>query len=282
MRDPWQVLGVARTATDDEIKSAYKKLSMLHHPDRPGGNEELFKEISTAYNDIKDLESRRAYINAQPFRGHAQNSNPYTHNFGHDFGRSPFADVNINMNDIFSGFKQRPQQRPTNRDININYTCSVEESHTGANKLVEVKIPNGESRFVEIEIPRGVDNGHKIRYPGLGDTRYPQLPNGDLYVTIKIQPHEKWNKSRNNLTMYLDIHAIDAILGTEQVIETIDGKSLAMRIPAGTQPNTKMRVPECGTYSLDMTRKGDLIVEIKVKTPQMTEQELIDYIKRSK
>lgn len=279
-RDPWDVLGVAKTATDDEIKRAYKKQAMQHHPDR-GGNEEKFKECTLAYNSIKDAQSRAQYQQEQMGgRGFRDMNHSY------DFHGTPFGGMHVDLNDLFAqafggqnpfsfgqGFQGHQEPRFSNRDINIRYTITLRESHQGANKQIRVKMPDGNYRSIDITIPKGVDTGHKIRYNALGEQRYTNAPPGDLYVNITVQGDPMFRKLDEHLETKINVDAIDAMLGCEQVVETFDGGRLSMKIHPGTQSGTRMRIPEHGTYTLDNNRRGDLLVELIVKTPKFDSKE---------
>ncbi len=282
-RDPWDVLGVAKTATNDEIKRAFKRQAMMTHPDKQGGSEERFKEVNEAYSHIKDEQSRAKY----------QNSQMGGFNFGDmkadfDFQGSPFGGMHVDLNEFFGkafgqGFQGAQQQHfPENRDLNVRYSVTLEESHVGVRKQIKVKGPDGNPKIVDLMIPKGVDNGHKIRYTGLGENRYTNVKPGDLYVNISLKNHSKYEKFENNLVTKCTIDSIDAILGCTRIVESIDGDKVSLNIQPGTQHDLRLRIPERGTYEIDNPKRGDLLVKININTPQKihTKDELIELIRK--
>ena len=287
-RDPWDVLGVAKTATDDEIKRAYKKQAMQHHPDR-GGNEEKFKECTLAFNSIKDAQSRAQYQQEQMgSRGFRDMNSSF------DFSGTPFGGMHVDLNEFMrnamggmnfgQGFRGHQEPRFQNRDINLRYSVTLSESHTGVTKLIKVKMPDGSLKPISVDIPKGVDTGHKIRYNALGERRYDNAPPGDLYVNITVTQDDdlrlgKFRKLDQHLETSVTIDPVDAMLGCDRIVDLFDGGQISLKIHPGTQPGTKLRIPEQGTYALNDNRRGDLFVEIKLQIPKIkTKQDLIDLI----
>jgi len=250
--DYYSILGVAKNASDQDIRKAYKKMSMQHHPDR-GGNEEQFKKINEAYSTLKDPQKRAAYDNPQP-------QNNFNFNAG-DFG---FGGFPPDFEDLF-----RQQRRPArNRDINITIKLSLKDILTIQQKTIRYKGPDGKDNIVDVEIPAGVAHGQIIRYRGLGDHSYKQLPPGNLLITVYVLPDKNFRRSDKDLYTNLTISSLDAIVGTTVEINTLSGKNLALYIPAGIKNNTKLRVTGEGIQG------GSLFVTIELQTPKLTDAQV--------
>ena len=278
-RDPWDVLGVAKSATDDEIKRAFKKQARVTHPDKKGGSESAFKEVNEAYQSIKDAQSRQQYQQEQMggFNFRDMKSQSY------DFSGTPFGGMHVDLNEFMQnamggmgfgqGFKGHQEPRFQNRDINVRYSVTLSESHAGVNKMIKVKMPSGEMKAVSVDIPKGVDTGHKIRYNGLGESRYDNAPPGDLYINITVKQDDhnhlgKFRKQDKHLETTVTIDPLDAMLGCDRTIQTFSDGAISLKIHPGTQHGTKMRVPEHGTYTVNDRQRGDLLIEIKIQVPE--------------
>jgi curved DNA-binding protein len=248
--DYYSILGVPKNATQEQIRKAYKKQSMQHHPDR-GGNEEQFKKVNEAYQTLSDAQKRAAYDNPQP---------QYSFNSA-DFG---FGGFPPDFENLF-----RQQRHPArNRDINITIKLQLEDVLTVQQKTIRYKSPDGKDNLVDVEIPAGVAHGQIIRYRGLGDHSYKQLPPGNLLITIYVLPNKKFRRSDKDLHTNLTISSLDAIVGTTVEINTLSGKNLALYIPAGIKNNTKLRVTGEGIQG------GSLFVAIELQTPKLTDAQI--------
>ena len=275
--DYYSTLGLKRGASDDEIKKAYRKLAMKHHPDR-GGDQNKFKEISTAYETLTNPEKKRIIDlggdpNAQPGMG--------------GYGQSPFEfHFNSgNMDDLFGqfgfgGFGRQPMRK--NRSLSINVTISLEDVLTGKDFTAEISIPGGKSKMVTIEIPPGIENGQQIRYEGMGDNSIAGLRPGDLLVNVGVQRHPVFNREGVTLFLEKEIDVWDAILGTSLEIETLDKKTLSITVPAGTQPETMLRITGEGLPHMRTRLRGHLMLKIKVRVPKNLTSSEIDQIKKLK
>ena len=150
--DYYSILGVNRDASDKELKSAYKKASMQHHPDR-GGNEEKFKQINEAYSTLKDPQKRQQYDNPQP----------------QGFGPGGFEGMNPNgFEDLFRNFGfNMGQRRPQNRQIDLALDVTMEDVYNGKQIAMEVQLPTGRTKLIDINVPAGVEEGQTVRYAGM-------------------------------------------------------------------------------------------------------------------
>ena len=272
MSDHYQTLGVSRTATADEIKKAYKKLASKHHPDR-GGNEEKFKEVQIAYDTLSDPQKRQQYDNPNPFRqGDGQ---------GFEFNFGDGADMDDILNSIFGGhgrqqgpFGPRRAQPRRNKDLRVNILVSLASTLEAQRKTVRVQTTNKTPFEVDVDIPRGVTPGTTIKYSGRGDNFFESLPRGDLYVIIQLEQDERFELFGSNVLTTLEIDSFEAMIGCEKTVQGIDDRNYKIKIPQGTQPGVKFRLEAQGLYAMNSNSRGDLVVELRVRTPKLTPEQL--------
>ena len=251
MTNPYSVLGVSQTASEDEIKQAYRKLVKQHHPDR-GGDEEKFKTINEAYDNIKNppqQERSQGFHNQNDMRG---------------------------FEDLFKQHFGFTQRQPRNQDIHITYHVTLEELISNTPKDIEVK-HNNEVRNLTITIPAGIYDGVEVKYTGFGQISQPGIP-GNLIVRYRLKRHPIFVVEEFNLTKQLNISIREAMLGTEKIITTLDNRSIKLKINPGTQSKTRLRIPECGLPRRGNSN-GNLYVEILVDIPKLTEQDLNKLLK---
>lgn len=261
--DYYSTLGLTRSASDADIKKAYRSLAMKHHPDR-GGDEKKFKEISQAYDFLSDPEKKKMIdMGMDP-------NNQQSGGFRH--GASPFEfHFNTgNMDDIFSnfgfGFGGRPQSR--NKSININVEVTLEDILKGKELNAEIAIPGGRKKMINITIPPGIENGQQIKYSGMGDNSIPDIRPGDLIVNIFVRNHHVFKREGDSLILDKTISVWDAMIGTSVDIETLDNKNLNITVPAGTQPETVLSCRGEGLPNVRNKQRGNLLIRIKVAVPR--------------
>ena len=271
----YETLGVPETATADEIKRAYRKLASQHHPDK-GGDTKKFQEIQTAYDTLGDDGKRRQYdmqqngVGGQQFHFHTGGmNNPDISEIFRSFGfggANPFE------------FHQRPQQR-RNKDLRIEIPVPLVTTLEEQTKTVQVKTTNGENTTVEVKIPRGITNGTSIRYSGLGDNLFNTIPRGDLYVQINV--HNADNFVVNGVDLYttISVNCLLATVGGTVTVDSLDGKTFELTLPAGTQPGMKFRLAGQGLYVLNSTHRGDLYVELALTVPQNLLPEQLELVR---
>jgi curved DNA-binding protein len=263
--DYYKILGVDQNASQDEIKKSYRKLASIHHPDK-GGDTKKFQEIQTAYDTLSDPQKRAEYDNPlqQNFGGFNFNGNPedlFAQMFG---GGGPF------------GFRQ-PQRK--NRNINLKVQLTLEEVITGKQIIGNVSLPSGRDQPVEINIPKGLVSGDVIRYQGLGDDSIPQLPRGDLIVTIEELRHNKFFRDGIDLYIDYDISVFDLILGSTIEITSPDNTKLQISVPRGTQPETKLSCKNYGVPRRNSHLRGNLYIRLKTRVPKNINDNDLETIK---
>jgi curved DNA-binding protein len=270
--DYYSTLGVTETASDDEIKKAYKKLAMKHHPDR-GGDTTTFQSISQAYDTLCDPHKRSQYDaerrgGGTQFHFHTGNPfDPFAQMFG---GQHPFADM--------FGRQQRVRQK--NRDLNIRCTVSFKQSYTGADMEANYALPSGKNQNVVIKVPAGIESGQVIRYGGMGDDSIPNLPKGDLNVTIMVEASQDYDRRGDDLVAFLDISPIEAMIGCTKNITTLDDNIVRINIQAGVQPGTEFLSRGMGFRNVNSGYKGNLIVHTRLNVPVVTDTILKDKLEK--
>lgn len=291
-RDYYEVLGVSKNASDDEIKKAYRKLAVKYHPDKNPGDKEAeakFKEISEAHEVLSDKQKRARYdqfghagvggssggFSGNPFGGGNFNFNGQTFNF--DFGGGAFDDI-LGSLFGFGGARARRPQRGV--DYQTSVTLTFEEAIFGTTKTVTVDGSN-----LKVKIPAGIDDGMSIRLRGKGGPA-PEGGSGpgDLYVRVRVKPHKSLTREGAIILSEQKIDMVDAALGCEIDVETVDGV-VTMKVPAGTQSGTPFKLSGHGVpFRVDGDR-GPHIVTVIVETPKnlsRKQKELLEEFKNSK
>ena len=270
MSNFYQTLGVQPNASDDEIKKAYRKLAMSHHPDR-GGDDNTFQKISEAYTVLGDPQKRAEYDMAQ--RGGPQvHFTTQGFDFGQMFGHGhPFQDI------FGAQFGGRGHQR-RNRDLNLHCEVALKDAFTGKQLEASFQTPGGKSRTVVINVPAGVEHGSTIRFEGLGDDSMPGVPPGALNVTIIVHGDEKFQRSGNDLYTTIEITPIEAMIGCTRKVTTITGQITNLDIRAGVETGTEFAVANQGFTNINDNRRGRFVCIIKIKGVAVTDKTTIDQL----
>jgi curved DNA-binding protein len=280
-RDYYQTLGVSKTASQDEIRSAYRKLAMKYHPDRNPGDkkaEDKFKEINEAYQVLSDQQKRSRYdqLGDSYFRYQQSGGSPSGFDWS-QWSNSPGGsrvEFSGDLNDLFSDFFRtifgeaagaatgRRTRAASGRErpapaYESPVTISLEEAYSGAVRQVE-----SDRQKKKIRIPPGVKTGSKVRLAG-------GAPDGnDLYLDVTVADNEQFKREGNDLHSQVTVDVFTAMLGGEVEVPTLSG-SVHLKIPAGTQPEQVFRIAGRGMpQSKNPQKKGDLYIKIKVKIPR--------------
>lgn len=271
MKDFYAILGVSNTADDATIKSAYRKLAKEFHPDtnKDPGAEAKFKEINEAYETLKDKNKRAEYDamrlgpRGPQFTWH---TNP---NMGGGFHHSSNIDLDEILRDIRRGRGYPEDAR--NRDIILSYTITLEEAFTGKDADISYTLPGKEPQSIQFKIPAGIQDGLKLRFQGKGDDSMAGIKAGDLYVKISVAPHQQFVRMGYHLVTSTVIDYMDAMLGAEREIPTIEGGKINMRVPAGIQPGQSLRA--AGKGMPVNGQRGDMMVEVIFQPSKLNEEQ---------
>ena len=300
-RDYYEVLGVDKNASADEIKSAFRKLAKKYHPDvsKEENAAEKFKEAQEAYAVLSDPEKRKQY---DQFGHNAFNNNGsgFSGFEGFDFGN--VSDI---FEDLFGGMgfsTGRRTQRDTNRptkgnDVLYHMTIDFDEAVYGTKKDIKIDVEencsecDGKGGFnsktcsechgrgkvtnrktITITIPAGIDSENRLRLAGKGGAGSNGGPNGDLYIEFTVRDHEYYQRVDDDIYIELPLTITEAVLGTKKDVPTIYGK-VELTIPSGTQNGEKMRLRGKGIENVNTKRKGDMYVITKIIIPEKITKE---------
>lgn len=272
-RDYYEVLGVQKGASDDEIKKAFRKLAIKYHPDKNPGDKEAeakFKEANEAYGVLSDKTKRARYDQfghagvggaggGNPFGGGAGGFNFNGQNFNFDFGGGGLDDI---LGSIF-GFGGGFRGARRGRDYRTSVTIDFKDAIFGVTKEVSV---DGEQ--VKLKTPAGIYDGQQIRLSGKGGPAPEQGgQRGDLYVEVRVRAHKHLTREGDLILSEVTVSMVEAVLGTEVDVETVDGP-ITMKVPAGTQPGTNFKLSGHGAPRLGGEERGPQIVTVNVEIPR--------------
>lgn len=281
-RDYYEVLGVGKSASADELKKAFRSAAIQHHPDK-GGDEAKFKEVNEAYEVLSNTEKRQRYdqFGHAGVGGAAGGGNPFGGGFQGQNINFDFNDLG-GFGDLFNTFFGGAQQRQRRgRDLQTAIELGFEEAIFGVEKEIKLshKTANTKDGVLKLRVPAGVDDGSTIRLREHGE-HIQGGPAGDLYVQIRVRPHKIFTREGSLILSAAHINMIDATLGSEIDIQTIDGK-VRMKVPAGTQSGTDFKLSDHGV-PIGNERRGSHIVTVIVDTPtklSKKQQELLQEFK---
>lgn len=285
-KDFYSVLGVAKSATAEEIKKAYRKLAMQLHPDKNPGNkkaEDRFKEITEAYEVLGDVDKRKKYdtfgnadftgfgagAGAGGFEGFRQ-SGGFQGGFQGGQGQENFQDIFGDVfGDLFAGGRARSRKPARGADLRYSLSITLEEAATGCERLISFVRQKGhqnETAKLSVTVPSGVRENQKLKLSQEGDVPPQNGTPGDLYVIINIQPHPFFVREENDVHFELPISFTDALLGAEIEIPTLTGKSV-LKIPVGASSGQTFRLKSKGLPRLGGLGTGDMLVKIQIVVP---------------
>lgn len=292
-KDYYEILGINKNASPEEIKSAYRKLAREHHPDMVHGGdkdaaEQKFKEVNEAYQVLSDPEKRKMYDqygHAGPgFGGQNQGQGgpfgggfggqwgPYSYTYNSSGGQQGFGDFDpFDIFEDFFGFRGFGGQRRPRKGKSLHYELHIDfkDAVLGIEKEINV-----ESGKVKIKIPSGVYDGTEIRFPEKGMPGPDNMPAGDLFLIIRVQLPKGFQRVGDVLATVIEIDMVQAALGDAVEVTVIDEKqsnalgSEKLKIPAGTQHGTQFRLRGKGMPRLQGSGKGDIIVQIAIVIPK--------------
>jgi curved DNA-binding protein len=293
-KDYYDLLGVQKTASEEEIKKAYRKLALKYHPDRNPGNkqaEEQFKEINEAYAVLSDKDKRKEYdtYGMSGFQQKYTQEDIYRNfNIG-----DLFKDLGFGTGDIFSmifGAQGRgaaagresarggrrvydfgdyvTRDRTPAGELDLNYELEIPfmDAMRGAEKVLAFARERG-TEEVRVKIPKGINTGQKLRLHAKGSRDPHTGRTGDLYVTVKVADHPVFKRMGNDLYVKKEVKMTDAFLGGSIEVPTIDGPK-QVKIPAGVRSSSKVRLKGLGVPQMGKQVGGDEYVEIVIDVPR--------------
>ena len=296
-KDFYKILGVAKDASDADIKKAYRKLARQYHPDTNSGDaaaEKKFKDISEAYSVLSDPDERQQYDAIRAMGGGARfaphgaggaANGGFEDLFGglftggggrHSGGFSTAGGVPPEFADLFgggfgggpAGFQRAPQK-------GADRTASTSISFAGSIRGTTIGLREPDGEVIDVRVPAGIKDGQKVRVRGKG--QYGPAGNGDLLVTVNVKPHDFYTRDGDNLRIHVPVSFPEAALGADIEVPTIDGEHVRMRVPAGTPSGRTLRVKGRGVKTSKGT--GDLLVTIDVAVPQNLSKEAEEAVK---
>jgi len=277
--DYYKALGVDKNASPEEIKKAFRKLAVKYHPDRNPDNkaaEDKFKDINEAYAVLSDSKKKEEYDTYGSSGFHKQYSQEDIFR-GFDFSNA-YKDMGAGgSEDIFSrlfggsfgrggargGFRGGPQR---GGDLEMEVEIGFRDAALGAEKQIAFR-RSGQREELKIKIPAGVDNGSKIRITGKGGQGEGGGPDGDLFLIMRVLPDQLFTRDGGDLFVDRTIPFSSACLGTSLDVPTLESDK-RIKVPAGIQPGTKIRLKGCGIKPLSSNTKGDLYVKVAVHVPE--------------
>lgn len=295
--DYYQLLGVKKDASKEDIKKAYRKLAMKYHPDHTKGDkaaEEKFKKISEAYAVLSDKKKRKEYdtfgaegfqkrfTQEDIFRGFDFGDIFREFGFGGDFfsGRSRGGSTRFNFGGggPFGSQAGHQQARTKGADLVYELPLTLKEVATGTSKTISLQ-HQGYSEKVTVKVPNGLISGKKLRLAGKGSPSPLGGPAGDLFIQAKMLNDPVYQTDKYDLHMNYELKLSELILGTSISVPTLDDKQLNLKIPPGTKPGTKMRMSGHGLPHMKGGKKGDLYLKIQLKLPKKLTDEQKKLIK---
>ncbi len=267
MKDPYNILGLDKSATHEDIKKAYRKLAMEHHPDRTGGDDTKFKEIAEAYDILSNPKKTEQWKNQSRFT-----------NESFQFDDQLFEDFlkNHGFADMFNN-KYGYAQNGKGSNVNAQIQITLEESYFGTRRELRIGL-----KTVAVTIHPGILSGQRLKLKGLGQKGISEDLNGDLILTVIVMDHPDYMINNKGLHKIHHVDVFDAMIGGKSSIE-IFNKKINFTIPQGTQNGTVLRIQGKGFPIYNQVNKfGDLYVNILVELPKDLNESEITLLKKIK
>lgn len=285
-RDYYEVLGLGRSASGDDIKSAYRKLARELHPDvnKASDAADRFSQLQEAYDVLSDEQKRRNYdrfghAGPSPF-GPSGGSGGPTYSWSNVAGQRPGQGGDFDLGSMFEeilsgrgsapfsvGAKTRARSRPTRgKDINQEFAVDFLTAAAGGKRSIRVR-RGGSTQTIEVTIPPGTNEGAKLRIRGAGSPSPGSAPPGDLILTINIAPHPYFKRDADKVLIELPISITEAALGAHIHVPTLNGKRAEVRVPPGSTSGLRLRLRGQGIQPREGP-PGDLYVQIKIVAPE--------------
>lgn len=283
-KDYYEILGVARTASSDEIKKAYRKLAHQYHPDvsKDPTGEAKFKEVGEAYATLKDKEKRAAYdALGRHSTGEEFRPPPNWASNQANYDGQAFSFDDIDLADLFASFSKRhrhtqhpgQQSAMPGQDYEMATQISLEEAYHGTTIELSFKVPEYDSQgqlkhvphTFKARIPKGMTNGQKMLLRGKGGKGYHGGKDGNLYLNISIIPHRLFRAIGHDLYIDLPLTPSEAALGATVKVPTIDG-AVNLKVPAGAKNGQKLRIANRGLPKHNQ-QQGDLFAVLQIVVP---------------
>jgi len=257
----YNILGIDKKATPDDIKKAYRRLASQHHPDK-GGDTSKFQEIQTAYETLCDPVKKQQYDNPVHIRG----QNGFEFNFNPD-----------NINDILHQFGGIHNIFNQNRGLQTFRTIvqlSLMDAYQGVKKALQIHTNTGSS-IISIDIPKGIMSGQQIKYEQL-------IPNANLLVEFVVQPDLHYDRQMHDLYSNVPISIFKLITGTTLNFTTISGKMLEIEVKPITQPHMQLKLIGQGMPIINSSKFGDQILLLKPFIPDTIHSDIVDILNKHK
>lgn len=262
--DHYQTLGVAKTATADEIKKAYRKLASKHHPDK-GGDTAKFQEIQTAYDILSDDNKRREYDNPRP----------QYQDFGGGFPGGFSFSAGPGFEDLFEMFNRQHQHQQRRQQVfRTAVSVSLFQAYQGGEQIIKLQTQTG-IQTITITVPKGVNTGDQVRIDNV-------IEGASLLVEFRVQPDLKFERRGHDLVATQPISVLDLIAGGSFEFTTLSGKTFEVNVKQKTQPFVQLRIPGQGMPIGNSGNFGDQIILIKPFIPDMIDEQVMNSIQQQK
>ncbi len=280
-QDLYQILNVKRTASHDEIRTAYRKLAKEYHPDRNPGDkasEETFKRISAAFDILGDPEKRRRY-DAGEIDASGRDTGGFYGDFSSGNRRNRTSDNFGDFADIFGDFFGRTGTSTGGgfnmRGMDYRYHLEIDflEAVNGVKK--RVLLPEGET--LDITVPSGVVQGQVLRLKGKGGPGVGRGQAGDALIELKIRPHAFFEREGDDIVLDLPVALYEAVLGAKVEVPTISGR-VSLTVPKSASSGQMLRLRGKGVRNAQTGNTGDQLVKLRIVLPQRVDRELFDFM----